>query len=171
MKKKHIIWLMPLALCMNVANLQAAPTQAQQNAIRSSCQSDYRAHCASVPTGGSAALQCLEKNIASLSSPCQQAVQAATGTAPAPGAGGTTETAPAPPAAAGSAGKPNNPKVVVIQPRQEMRLMRQACGADYKVHCAGVRIGGGGAVSCLVSHAASLSAACKGALNRLGQKF
>lgn len=49
--------------------------------------------------------------------------------------------------------------------------MRQACGADYRAHCAGVRIIGGGAVSCLVSHAASLSPACKGELGRLGQKF
>ena len=51
----------------------AAPTEAQQSAIRASCQSDYRAHCASVSPGGAAALQCLQQNLASLSPACQSA--------------------------------------------------------------------------------------------------
>ena len=53
------------------------PTQAQIGAIRSSCQSDYRANCASVPPGGSAALACLRSNLANLSAACQKAVNAA----------------------------------------------------------------------------------------------
>ena len=170
--------------CLSAVAVQAAPTQAQQDAIRASCQSDYRTYCASVPTGGSAALQCLEKNVANLSSPCQQAVRAATGgssssssssstppasttTAPAESGGSATTTAPA----SGAATASGAPTVIVIQPGQEIALMRQACGADYRAHCAGVRIIGGGAVSCLVSHAASLSPACKSELGRLGQKF
>jgi hypothetical protein len=60
---------------------------------------------------------------------------------------------------------------VVIQPGQEIALMREACGADYRAHCAGIRIIGGGALQCLVSHASSLSQACKSELGRLGQKF
>ncbi len=59
------------------------PSQEQLSAIRSACQSDYRAHCASVPTGGAAALECLRKNVASLSPPCQQAVNAVGASAPA----------------------------------------------------------------------------------------
>jgi Cysteine rich repeat len=47
-----------------------APTDAQRSAIRSQCRSDYEAHCASVPPGGKASLQCLQKNMASLSSGC-----------------------------------------------------------------------------------------------------
>lgn len=159
----------PLALFMSVPDLQAAPTQAQQEAIHSSCQSDYRSYCASVPTGGSAALQCLEKNIASLSPSCQQAVQAATGGSTAPEGGSATKTPPA--AAAASTGTATTPTVIVVQLGQEIALMRETCGADYRAHCAGTRIIGGGALSCLVSHAASLSAACKGELSRLGQKF
>ena len=50
------------------------PTQAQVNAIRQACRSDYQTYCASVPTGGSAALGCLKENAQSLSAPCQQAV-------------------------------------------------------------------------------------------------
>ncbi len=37
-----------------------APTDAQRNAIRSECRSDYEAHCASIPPGGEASLQCLQ---------------------------------------------------------------------------------------------------------------
>jgi len=67
----------------------AQPTQDQASAIRSSCRGDYRSYCANVLTGGSEALQCLEKNVASLSPACQKAVNAVKGGAP-----------PAPPAPA-----------------------------------------------------------------------
>src|SRR6266571_1783910 len=53
-----------------------APTDAQRRAIRSECRSDYEAHCASIPPGGAASLQCLQKNMSSLSSGCQTAVRA-----------------------------------------------------------------------------------------------
>src|ERR1700676_1438312 len=52
------------------------PTDAQRNAIRSECRTDYEAHCASIPPGGEASLQCLQKNMSSLSSGCQSAVRA-----------------------------------------------------------------------------------------------
>src|SRR6266581_7345196 len=72
-----------------------APTDAQRSAIRSECRSDYEAHCASVPPGGAASLQCLQKNMSSLSSGCQTAVRAVEAPA-APKA----ESAPAAPKAA-----------------------------------------------------------------------
>src|SRR5436190_24281740 len=53
-----------------------APTDAQRSAIRSQCRSDYETHCASVPPGGAASLQCLQKNMSSLSASCQTAVRA-----------------------------------------------------------------------------------------------
>ena len=53
-----------------------APTDAQRSAIRSACRSDYVAHCSSVPPGGMASLQCLQKNMSSLSSSCKAAVNA-----------------------------------------------------------------------------------------------
>src|SRR6202521_411 len=53
-----------------------APTDAQRDAIRSECRADYQAHCASIPPGGAASLQCLQKNMSSLSSGCQTAVRA-----------------------------------------------------------------------------------------------
>ena len=132
------------------------PTQAQQSAIKSACQSDYRRHCAS----GSAALQCLQKNAASLSPSCKKAVAAV---------GGPTVTTAATTTAAAAAGGTTTAaaqKVVVLTPRQEMAIMREACGADYQAHCAGVRIVGGAARQCLAAHAAALSPSCRSELAR-----
>src|SRR6202790_1460769 len=77
------------------------PTDAQRNAIRSECRTDYEAHCASIPPGGEASLQCLQKNMSSLSSGCQSAVRAVEAPA-APKA----ESAPAKPAAESAPAKP-----------------------------------------------------------------
>jgi Cysteine rich repeat len=82
----------------------AQPNQAQASAIRSSCRSDYRSHCASVPTGGPEALQCLQKNVASLSPACQKAVNAVATGAPAAPAASPVSSAPA--AAAPAASRP-----------------------------------------------------------------
>lgn len=59
------------------------PTEAQKEAIKSDCRSDFIKHCAGVTPGGLPALECLEKNMSSLSSACQAAVkpvEAETGT-------------------------------------------------------------------------------------------
>jgi len=47
--------------------------------------------------------------------------------------------------------------------------MREACGADYRTYCPGVRIMGGGARQCLAAHAAALSPPCKSELAKLGR--
>ena len=123
------------------------PTSEQANAIRQSCRSDYEAHCASVPPGGSAALQCLKSNIASLSPGCQTAVGAV---------GGNT--------AAQGAPAPQQPPRPPMTTREEMAMMRNACGTDYRRWCGGVRLGGGRAVACLADHNESLSPPCREAL-------
>src|SRR5437868_9411716 len=53
-----------------------APTEAQRAAIKSECRSDYMAHCSSIPPGGEASLQCLQKNMSSLAPGCASAVKA-----------------------------------------------------------------------------------------------
>src|SRR5689334_22762534 len=63
-----------------------APTDAQRGAIRSACRSDYIAHCSSVPPGGAESLQCLQKNMSSLSGSCKAAVNAVQPPAAAPAA-------------------------------------------------------------------------------------
>jgi hypothetical protein len=64
------------ALAMAFPAFSQAPTDAQRSAISSACRSDYIAHCSSVPPGGMASLQCLQKNMSSLSSSCKAAVNA-----------------------------------------------------------------------------------------------
>jgi hypothetical protein len=66
------------------------PSAAQTNAVRQACRADFQAHCAGVPTGGSAAISCLQSHLAALTPSCQQAVRAvAAGAAPAAGAATT----------------------------------------------------------------------------------
>ena len=122
------------------------PKDAQVSAIRSACRSDYPKVCAGVPTGGAPALQCLEKNKARLSAGCGKAVAAAA----APGAA---------PAAA--------PTAIVLRPmrpREELFVMRSACGGDIRALCAGVAPGGGRIIQCIANRAADLSPACRDVL-------
>src|ERR1700710_2604079 len=64
------------AIAVSASAFAQAPTDAQREAIRSQCRSDYIAHCSSVPPGGLESLQCLQKNMASLSASCKSAVNA-----------------------------------------------------------------------------------------------
>jgi hypothetical protein len=147
------------------------PTSAQVSAIRSACRSDYPKVCAGVPTGGAPALQCLEKNKAKLSAGCEKAVSAASG-------GGATAAAPAAgaaPAAAGTAAAatPATPTVIVLRPmrpREELLVLRSACGADVRSICGGVQPGGGRIVQCLATNAAQLSPACKDVLSQFAAR-
>jgi hypothetical protein len=152
-----------------------APTDAQRSAIRAECRSDYQAHCASVPPGGMASLQCLQKNMSSLSSSCQSAVRAVgapsesraepSATAPAkaesaPAAAPKDEAAAAPatPKAAtatATTSKPSNAKIAAI---------RSACRSDYPKVCAGVPTGGTPALQCLQKNTSKVSAACQKAV-------
>jgi hypothetical protein len=135
------------------------PSDAQVSAIRSACRSDYPTVCAGVPTGGAPALQCLEKNKAKLSAGCGKAVAAASGDA-APAGGG----APAAAAAAAPAAAPVAIVLRPMRPREELFVMRSACGGDVRTVCAGVAPGGGRIVQCLANRAADLSPACRDVL-------
>jgi len=143
------------------------PSDAQIAAIRGACRSDYPKVCAGVPTGGAPALQCLENNKSKLSGNCQQAVNAASGGATAPAAGtapaaaATTDTAAAPAAAPA-------PVLVLrpMRPREELFVLRSACGADVRALCGGVAPGGGRIVQCLANKAAAISPACKDVLTQ-----
>jgi hypothetical protein len=142
------------------------PSDAQVAAIRSACRSDYQKTCAGVPTGGAAALNCLENNKSKLSGNCQQAVNAASGgiTTPAASAG-PAAAATASPGAAASAPAP----VLVLRPmrpREELFVLRSACGGDVRALCGSVAPGGGRIVQCLATKAASLSPACKEVLTQ-----
>jgi hypothetical protein len=153
----------PKAAASPAAAPAKQPTSAQVSAIKSACRSDYPKVCAGVPTGGAPALQCLEKNKAKLSAGCEKAVAAATGgTAPAGGAAPSAAAAPAAGAAPAAA-----PTVIVLRPmlpREELFVMRSACGGDIRTLCAGVAPGGGRIMQCLANRAADLSPACRDVL-------
>jgi hypothetical protein len=141
------------------------PSSAQIAAIRGSCRNDYQKACAGVPTGGAAALNCLEKNKADLSASCQKAVDAASGGAAAPAPGG----APAAAATASPATAPAAAPALVLRPmrpREELFVLRSACGGDVRALCGGVAPGGGRIIQCLATQAASLSPACKDVLGQ-----
>ena len=133
------------------------PSQQQVSAIRSACRSDFMAHCSSVQPGGAAALQCLQRNAASLSGPCKTAVAAA---------GGAPSTAAATPAGEAPAAAPSAPALGAMpsmRPREALQILR-VCAGDQQAFCAGLPIGGGRVVSCLAENAQKLSPGCYAAL-------
>ena len=136
------------------------PSSAQVSAVKSACRSDYPKVCASVPPGGAPALECLEKNKAKVSAACAKAVSAASG-------GGGAAAVPAGTAPAAAEAPAAAPAVIVLRPlrpREELFIVRSACGADIRTLCAGVAPGGGRIVQCIASNAASLSPGCKDVL-------
>jgi hypothetical protein len=134
------------------------PTQAQIGAIKQSCRTDYQSYCSGVPTGGSAALQCLQEHISSLSPPCQTAVGAVAGNGSARPPAQASQSAP--PYGASSAAPPPP-----MSMRSEAALMRRSCGGDFRAYCQGVRPGGGRAIGCLAENQARLSPSCRSALS------
>jgi hypothetical protein len=128
------------------------PTQAQQQAIRNNCRNDAQSRCPGM--SGGQALQCLQRNVASLSPGCRGAVAALS-----PGAPGTTAAPAAPPAAAAApAAVPQD-----LPPRVMLAIGR-ACRGDQEAVCPAVPIGGGRIIQCLVQNEAALSPGCKQAL-------
>ena len=71
------ILVLAAALCGAGQTAAQQPSEDQIAAVKSNCRSDFMAKCWGVPRGGTEAFRCLKKNLASLSAPCQQAVQAA----------------------------------------------------------------------------------------------
>lgn len=165
---RYAIALLVLALT-GTLSAHAKPTQAQITAVRSACPGDYRAHCATIPPGGPAALACLKKNVESLSAACKTAVSAASGEAsptpvPQAGAPSPAPSSAAPPAAAATAPRvPAAPARAAqrLPPREEFLLVRRSCGPDYRALCGGVRPGGGRLIACLRGNASALSPSCK----------
>lgn len=130
------------------------PSSAQASSIRAACRADYQNVCAGVPTGGASALQCLENNKAKLSAGCLKAVAAA--------GGGAASNAPAgADAAAAPAAAPSALVLRPMSPREQLFVLRSACGGDVRALCGGVAPGGGRIIQCLVVRSASLSAPCR----------
>jgi hypothetical protein len=153
------------------------PSEAQREAIKSECRSDYMAHCSSIPPGGAASLECLQKNMASLSAGCASAVKAAEGpgetkaepakeeTKAEPAAAPKAEPAPAATAAKPAAEPAPKEAAAPKQPTSaQISAVRSNCRTDYPKVCAGVPTGGASALQCLEKNGAKLSASCKTAV-------
>jgi pyruvate/2-oxoglutarate dehydrogenase complex dihydrolipoamide acyltransferase (E2) component len=179
-----ILLALGISLSALAPALAAAPTEAQQQAIRSNCVKDYRAHCSSVPTGGMDALICLEQNVDSLSPACKTAVEAVepatdttstTAAAPAASTPATTAAKPADTAtsaapAAKTASAPamspaNEPKLTL---RQELAIAGGSCAVDFRLFCPNLPIGHGNILFCLQVHGQRLAPACRDVLVKLG---
>jgi hypothetical protein len=148
------------------------PTQAQRDAIRASCRSDFMANCESVTPGGKEALECLLRNQAKLSLACNSAVSAIA--APAPAAQAPAPSAPAPAAAEQAPPKPAAsspaepaPKAQATQEAQ-LKSVRQSCTLnDFMTHCSWIKPSNPELVLCLQSNASDLSPPCQAALQGL----
>jgi hypothetical protein len=158
--------VMSLGLLGAIVSQAAAqqPTKGQANALRSACRSDFIAHCSNVKPSGPAALTCLQRNAASLSSACRTAVSAVgADSAPAraaPGPAAPAAAVPAPPA-------PTN--AAVQQPTKgQTNALRSACRKDFMAHCSNVNPSGPAALTCLQRNVASLSSACRTAVTAVG---
>src|SRR6266853_2438685 len=166
------LWASPAAVLfagMTPAFSQA-PTDAQRSAIRSECRADYEAHCASVPPGGAASLQCLQKNMSSLSSSCQTAARAVEAPAaskaePAPAAETAPAAATAKPAAETAVPKAAESTAAKKPSDAQVAAIRSACRSDYQKVCAGVPTGGAPALQCLEKNKSKVSASCEKAVS------
>ncbi len=92
--------LLALSLAAIASPAAAKPNEAQLDAIKANCRSDYMSNCWGVKRGGPEAFQCLEQHMSRLSAGCQQAVKAvAAANAPKPAPKPAAAPAPKPEAA------------------------------------------------------------------------
>ena len=168
------LWPLLAAVTFAAPAFSQAPTEAQRDAIRSECRSDYTAHCSSIPPGGAESLQCLQKNMSSLAPGCQSAVRAVEVPAepkaeskpePAPAA---TAAKPAAEPAAAPAAKEATSSPAKQPTSAQIAAIRSACRSDYPRVCAGVPTGGAPALQCLEKNKAKVSASCQKAVAAAG---
>ena len=58
------------------ATAAAQPSQAQVEAVRQNCRSDFIRHCSKVPRGGPEALACLKQHASEVAPVCRKALDA-----------------------------------------------------------------------------------------------
>ncbi len=129
------------------AAAQKQPTAAQRDAVKSSCRSDFMAQCSGVTPGGMQALACLQQHRAALSPSCEAAVGAI-------GGDGSAQVT-----------SPTKPPVASFTPREELVVLRNTCGPDFRALCRSVPLGGGRGINCLRGNFARLSPTCQRVLS------
>jgi hypothetical protein len=164
-----------LALLSNQVSAQG-PTQAQRDAIRAACRSDFLANCSGVEPGGKEAFECLLRNDAKLSPSCQAAVSAA-----APKPAEPAAAAPAAPAGASPANSESAPPAAKVErappgiqvapteaQNEQLKTAQQACTLnDFVSHCSWIAPGNPEILLCLKANTADLSPNCQAAVQSL----
>jgi outer membrane biosynthesis protein TonB len=147
------------------------PTQAQRDAIRAACRSDFMANCSGVQPGGKDAFECLLRNDAKLSPSCRTAVNAA---APKPAEPAAAAPAPAPaPEAVPPASKVERaPPEIQVAPAEaqsdQLETVQHACTLnDFLAHCSWIAPNNPEILLCLKGNAADLSPNCQAAVQSL----
>src|SRR5580704_3856805 len=148
------------------------PTEAQRDAIRAACRSDFIANCSGVQPGGKDAFECLLRNDAKLSPSCQAAVNAAApkpaepAAAPAPAAPANSETAP--PATKVERAPPGIQVAPTEAQNDQLKSVQQACTLnDFVAHCSWIAPSNPEILLCLKANATDLSPNCQAAVQAL----
>jgi hypothetical protein len=75
--RRVVAVLARMAACALVpATAGAQPSQAQVDAVRQNCRSDFIRHCSHVPRGGPEALACLRQHASEVAPACRKALDA-----------------------------------------------------------------------------------------------
>jgi len=151
-------------VCIVTDAVAQEPSQAQRDAIRASCRSDFIANCSGVQPGGKDAFECLKRNEAKLSASCKTAVNAVVPAASEP---------TAPQTKSGSAESPQTPAAAPAaataqSQEDQLKIVRDACTMDdFMAHCSWIAPNSPELLLCLKGNASSLSPACQQAVQSL----
>ena len=157
-------------LVSSICNFAQAqePTQAQRDAIRSACRSDFIAHCSSVQPGGKDALECLLRNEGKLSTSCKTAVSAVAPKPETPAAAAAPAVPAATPVETPTASSPSEPAPKTVAAKttdDQIKAVRQACTLnDFMAHCSWIAPSSPEVLLCLKANSADLSSSCQSAL-------
>jgi outer membrane biosynthesis protein TonB len=151
------------------------PTEAQRDAIRAACRSDFMAYCSGVQPGGKDAFECLLRNDTKLSPSCQAAANAAApkpaepaaaAATPEPAAPAQSETAP--PASKAERAPPGIQVAPTEAQNDQLKSVQQACTLnDFVAHCSWIAPNNPEILLCLKGNAADLSSPCQAAVQAL----
>jgi hypothetical protein len=150
-----------MALAIDPLAAQQA-TEAQREAIRASCRSDFIANCSGVTPGGREAFECLLRNESRLSGSCKEAVNAV--------AAKPAEAAPAPAAETSAPARtesapPKESAPATTSREDTLKSVQNACTmSDMMAHCSWIQPSNPEIVLCLKANAADLSPSCQAAV-------
>jgi hypothetical protein len=164
-------------LCIAADARAQEPTEAQRDAIRASCRSDFIANCSGVQPGTMAAVECLKRDETKLSASCKTAINAiapatagsATGVPPTSVPAAAAPSVPAAPrSGSGGAEAPQTPPAAAQSQDDQLKIVRQACTIDdFTAHCSWIAPNNPELLLCLKGNAPSLSPACQQAVQSL----